>query len=160
MRSYSVPVRFIDGRLTMHLTSDMLVAFESRREIAGHIGLADRGLEYLVLDRYLEVLLRKPGALDRSEALHQARAQGACTAEHEAFWALAKQQLGESDWTNSPRRILLLPRYQRYADVIAGLRAAIALGTCSEDVAAWRRVTRRLGRRPRWSVTRSAFRHL
>ncbi|MFF7704516.1 hypothetical protein [Streptomyces lydicus] len=41
------------------------------------------------------MLLRKRGALDRSEALHQARAEGTFTAEHEAFWAMAQQQLGE-----------------------------------------------------------------
>lgn len=73
----------------------MLVAFDNRREIARHARLADCGLEHrvlehlllehLVLDRYLEVLLRKPRALDRSEALHQARAEGTFTAEHGAF---------------------------------------------------------------------------
>ncbi|MFJ9566062.1 IS21 family transposase [Streptomyces fuscichromogenes] len=136
MCSYSVPVRFIDRKVAVHLTGDMLVVFDNRREIARHVRLAGRGLEHLVLDHYLEVLLRKPGALDRSEALHQARAEGTFTAEHEAFWALAKQQLGEIDGTKSLVRILLLHRHQQHSDVIAGLRAAIALGTCSEDVVA------------------------
>ncbi|WP_323184156.1 Mu transposase domain-containing protein [Streptomyces canus] len=33
MCSYSVPVRFIDRKVTVHLTGDMLVVFEIRREI-------------------------------------------------------------------------------------------------------------------------------
>lgn len=83
-------VRFIDRKVTVHLTGDTLVAFDNRREIARHARLADCGLEHLVLehlvlDRYLEVLLRKPRALDRSEALHQARAEDTFTAEHGAF---------------------------------------------------------------------------
>ncbi|MEV6501529.1 IS21 family transposase [Streptomyces prunicolor] len=150
MCSYSVPVRFIDRKVTVHLTGDTLVVFEGRREIARHARLAGRGLEHLVLDHYLEVLLRKPGALDRSEALHQARAEGTFTAAHEAFWAMAKQQLGESDGTAALVRVLLLHRHQQHADVIAGLRTAVALGTCSEDVVALeaRKTAQAAGRAP------------
>lgn len=148
MCSYSVPVRFIDRKVTVHLTGDMLVVFEGRREIARHARLAGRGLEHLVLDHYLEVLLRKPGPLDRSEALHQARAEDTFTAAHEAFWVMAKQQLGESDGTAALVRILLLHRHQQHADVIAGLRAAVALGTCSEDVVALEAPQGRPGGRP------------
>ncbi|MCX5554443.1 hypothetical protein [Streptomyces sp. NBC_00038] len=124
MCSYSVPVRFIDRKVTVHLTGDTLVVYDNRCEIARHARLADRGLEHLALDHYLEVLLRKPGALDRSEALHQARAEGAFTAEHEAFWAMAQQQLGEIEGTKTLVRILLLHRHQQHADVLAGRRRA------------------------------------
>ncbi|MFD3504063.1 hypothetical protein [Streptomyces sp. NPDC058678] len=40
MCSYSVPVRFIDRKVTVHLTGDTLVVFEGRREIARHARLA------------------------------------------------------------------------------------------------------------------------
>ncbi|XKK60584.1 IS21 family transposase [Streptomyces sp. ARC32] len=151
MCSYSVPARFIDRKVTVHLTGDRLVVFDGRREIARHARLAGRGLEHLVLDHhYLEVLLRKPGALDRSEALHQARARGTFTAAHEAFWAMAKQQLGEDDGTTALVRMLLLHRHQQHADVIAGLRAAVKLGSCSEDVVALeaRKAAKAAGRAP------------
>lgn len=136
MCTYSVPVRYIDRKVTVHLTGDCLVVFAGRREIARHPRLAGRGLERLVLDHYLEVLLLKPGALDRSEALHQARGEGTFTAEHEAFWAMAQQQLGESEGTKALVKALLLHRHLEHADVRAGLRAAITLGSCSEDVIA------------------------
>lgn len=97
MCSYSVPARFIDRKVTVHLAGDTLVVFDGRQEIARHARLAGRGLERLALDHYLEVLLHKPGVLDRSEALYQARVEGTFTAAHEAFWAMAKQQLGEDE---------------------------------------------------------------
>ncbi|WP_427925258.1 IS21 family transposase [Streptomyces sp. cg40] len=155
MCSYSVPVRFIDRKVTVHLTGDTLVVFDNRREIARHPRLAGRGLEHLLLDHYLEVLLRKPGALDRSEALHQARAEGTFTAAHEAFWAMAKQQLGEDDGTTALVRVLLLHRHQQHADMIAGLRAAVELGICSEDVVALeaRKAAQIAGRAPTVTAT-------
>ncbi|MFJ5032772.1 Mu transposase domain-containing protein [Streptomyces sp. NPDC088560] len=155
MCSYSVPVRFIDHKVTVHLTGDMLVVFAGRREIARHARLAGRGLEHLVLDHYLEVLLRKPGALDRSEALHQARAEGTFTAEHEAFRAMAQRQLREIDGTKALVRALLLHRHQQHADVLAGLRAAVDLGTCSDDVVALeaRKAAQAAGRAPTVTAT-------
>ncbi|MGA5454821.1 Mu transposase domain-containing protein, partial [Streptomyces umbrinus] len=155
MCSYSVPVRFIDRKVTVRLTGDALIVFDSQREIARHSRLAGRGLEHLVLDHYLEVLLRKPGALERSEALHQARTEGSFTAEHEAFWAMAKHQLGDSEGTTALVRVLLLHRHQQHADVLVGLRAAVELGTCSEDVVALeaRKAAQAAGRAPTVTAT-------
>ncbi|WP_420802705.1 Mu transposase domain-containing protein [Streptomyces cavernae] len=91
MCRYSVPVRFIDRKVTVTLTCDDLTVYDGRREIARHRRLTGRGAEHLVLDHYLEALLTKPGALERSEALHEARADGAFTAVHEAFWARGQE---------------------------------------------------------------------
>ena len=41
-------------------------------------------------DHYLEVLVRKPGALPGATALAQAREQGAFTPTHQAFWTAAR----------------------------------------------------------------------
>lgn len=98
--------------------------------------LTGRGAEHLVLDHYLEALLTKPGALERSEALHQARAEGTFTAVHEAFWAAAKKALGDTEGTKSLVKVLLLHRHQQHADVVTGIRAALAAGTFNEDVIA------------------------
>ncbi|MEV0227135.1 hypothetical protein [Streptomyces sp. NPDC050704] len=101
MCRYSVPVRFIDRRVTVTLTCDDMAAYDGRREIARHRRLAGRGAEHLVLDHYLEALLTKPGALERSEALHQAHAEGTFAAVHEAFWAAAKKALGDIEGTKA-----------------------------------------------------------
>ena len=43
-----------------------------------------------MLDHFLEVLGRKPGALPGSSALAQARSGGGFTAVHERFWQRAR----------------------------------------------------------------------
>jgi hypothetical protein len=74
--------------------------------------------------------------MERSEALHQAGTEGTFTAVHEAFWAAAKKALGDIEGTNSLVKVLLLHRHQQHADVVTGIRAALAAGTFNEDVIA------------------------
>jgi len=90
----------------------------------------------LVLDHYLEVLFRKPGALPGSTPLSQARATGQFTAAHEAFWAAARAAHGDGDGSRALVEVLLLHRNLAHADVVAGLHAALAVGATSADVVA------------------------
>ena len=57
------------------------------------------GQQVVLLDHYLEVLARKPGALPGATALAQARAAGTFTRAHDAFWALARKQAGDGGGT-------------------------------------------------------------
>ena len=75
----------------------------------------------LVLDHYLEVLERKPGALPGATALAQARKSGAFTAAHEAFWAAARRPTVTPQGTRELIDVLLLHRHLAHADVVAGL---------------------------------------
>ena len=68
--------------------------------------------EILLLDHYLEVLVRKPGALPGATALVQARAAGTFTAAHEAFWAAARKAHGDGGGTRALVEVLLLHRHQ------------------------------------------------
>ncbi|MER7181526.1 hypothetical protein ABT404_18915 [Streptomyces hyaluromycini] len=156
MCRYSVPVRFIDRKVTVTLTCDDLTVYDGRREVAPHRRLTGRGAEHLVLDHYLEALLTKPGALERSEALHQARAEGTFTVVHEAFWAAAKKTLGDIEGTKILVKVLLLHRHQQHADVVTRIRTALAAGTFNEDVIALeaRKAAQAAGRAP--TVTASA----
>ena len=63
-----------------------------------------------MLDHYLEVLLRKPGALPCAIALAQARAAGRFTATHERFWRRARQRLGDAAGT---RALIEVPLWHR-----------------------------------------------
>jgi hypothetical protein len=85
--TYSVPARFIGHRLRALLRADELVVFHGRQVVARHERSTVKGSTTVVLDHYLEILARKPGALPGSTALAQARKAGVLTAEHEAFWA-------------------------------------------------------------------------
>jgi transposase len=133
---YSVPARMIGWRARVRLTANELRAFDGSELVAVHPRLAAAGAEHLVLDHYLEILLRKPGALPGSVPLAQARAAGAFTAAHEAFWAAARSRLGDGAGTRALIEVLLLHRRMPAAAVTAGITAALAAGTCSPDVVA------------------------
>jgi hypothetical protein len=133
---YSVPARLIDSRVRVSLTANELRVFDGSRLVAVHPRLAAAGAEHLELDHYLEILARKPGALPGSVPLAQARAAGSFTAAHDALWAAARSRLGDGPGTRALIEVLLLHRRMPAAAVIAGIRTALAAGTCSPDVVA------------------------
>jgi hypothetical protein len=118
------------------LRASELVVFEGRRQVARHERATVRGSQSLVLDHYLEVLVRKPGALAGATALVQARAAGTFTAAHEAFWAVARKTHGDSGGTRALVEVLLLHRHHTHADAVAGITAALTVGAVSPDVVA------------------------
>jgi transposase len=133
---YSVPARLIGSRVRIRLTANELEVFDGSRKVAVHPRLAAAGAEHLDLDHYLEILLRKPGALPGSVPLAQARAAGTFTAAHEALWSRARARLGDGPGTRALIEVLLLHRRLPAASVAAGITAALDAGTCSPDVIA------------------------
>jgi len=101
-----------------------------------HPRLTASGAEHLDLDHYLEILLRKPGALPGSVPLAQARAAGTFTAAHQRLWDAARARLGDGPGTRALIEVLLLHRRLPAASVRAGITAALGAGTCSPDVVA------------------------
>jgi hypothetical protein len=67
------------------LRASHLVVYDGRTEIARHERSVVKKSHMLVLDHYLEVQLRKPGAMPGSTALAQARESGVFTMAHQAF---------------------------------------------------------------------------
>ncbi len=133
---YSVPAHLIGRRIRAVLRASELIVFDGRKQIARHERATVRGSQTLVLDHYLEVLVRKPGAMPGATALVQARAAGTFTTAHEAFWAAARKNLGDSGGTRALVEVLLLHRHHRHADVVAGITAALGIGVVSPDVVA------------------------
>jgi len=68
--------------------------------------------------------------------LAKARAAGQFTATHVAFWAAARKALGDADGTLALVEVLLLHRHLPHAAVVAGIAAALAVGSISPDVVA------------------------
>jgi transposase len=133
---YSVPARFIGLTVRVMLRASHLVILDGRTEIARHERSVVKKSQTLVLDHYLEVLLRKPGAMSGSTALAQAREAGVFTMAHEAFWAAAVKAHGEAAGTRALIDVLLLHRRLPAADVIAGITIALHPGATSADVVA------------------------
>ena len=136
MNRYSVPVRLIGRQVRVVLRSSELVIYDGRREAARHERMTARGGETLVLDHYLEALMRKPGAMAGPVPLDQARAAGAFTGAHEALWSAARRASGEPAATRALIDVLLLHRHMDTADVITGITAALPVGAHAADVVA------------------------
>jgi transposase len=133
---YSVPARLINRRVRVILRSNEVIVFDGRTEVARHERSSRKGSQILLLDHYLEVLKYKPGALPGATALVQARANGAFTNVHEAFWAAARKAHGDGPGTRELIEVLLLHRHMTHADVVAGLQAALSVGASNADVVA------------------------
>jgi hypothetical protein len=107
---YSVLARYARRRLEVRLGATSLTVYDGATIIAQHARSLHKYSEDLILDHYLEVLCRKPGALAGSTALAAARAAGAFTADHQQFWETARRRLGDGPGTRALIGVLLLHR--------------------------------------------------
>jgi transposase len=133
---YSVPAGLSRRRVEVRLGARSFEVIADGRVVARHCRSLHKGSEDLILDHYLEVLLRKPGALPGSTALAQARASGTFAAAHEAFWEAARRRLGDGAGTRALCMVLLLHRSLPAGAVTAGMVAALAVGSVDPDVVA------------------------
>jgi hypothetical protein len=104
--------------------------------VAEHTRALGRGSESLLLDHYLEVLIRKPGALAGATALVTARAGGAFTPVHQQFWDAARARHGDGPGTRALIGVLLLHRTLSASQVEIGMRAALRLNRLDPDLVA------------------------
>jgi len=135
---YSVPVRLAGRRVQVRLGAHQLEVLDpaSGRVVAVHQRSLHKHTQDLVLDHYLEVLARKPGALGGAAALKQAREQGVFTATHDRFWTAARHARGDGAGTRALVEVLLLHRTLPADTVIAGMTAAARLDSCDPDLVA------------------------
>jgi transposase len=133
---YSVPARLAGRRLEVRLGAATVRAFEAGKLVAEHTRSLHKGTEDLLLDHYLEVLTRKPGALAGSTALASARASGTFTSTHQRFWDAARRRLGDGPGTRALAGVLLLHRTLPARAVTAGMDAAVLIGNFDPDLVA------------------------
>ena len=133
---YSVPAGLSRRRVEVRLGARSFCVIADGKVVARHQRSLHKGEEELVLDHYLEILVRKPGALPGSTALSQARASGAFGATHDAFWEAARRRLGDGAGTRALIGVLLLHRSLPAEAVVAGMAAALRIGSLDPDVVA------------------------
>lgn len=104
--------------------------------VATHVRSLHKNTQDLVLDHYLEVLARRPGALPAATALVTARAAGLFTDGHDLFWAAARRQHGDSAGTRALIEVLLAHRRLPTEAVLAGMATAVRLGRLEADLVA------------------------
>lgn len=133
---YSVPARYAGARLDVALGATSVRVLHGGKVVAEHVRSLHKGSQDLVLDHYLEVLTRKPGALAGSSALATARARKMFTPVHEAYWKAARARLGDGPGTRALIEALLLHRTLPTHAVLAGIGEATAAGAFDADVIA------------------------
>ncbi len=136
MNTYSVPAKYVGRQVRVLLHASELVVYDGRTEVARHERLMTKGGTRVDLDHYLEVLLRKPGALSGATALEQARATGRFTPVHDAWWAAACGAHGDAAGTRALVEVLLLHRHLPHEQVVAGIAAALDAGALTADAVA------------------------
>lgn len=130
---YSVPVRYVRQRLDVRVGAETIEVLDGARVVARH-GRGRKGDEVLVLDHYLEVLARKPGAMLSATPLARARASGAFTATHQRFWNQARRRLGDAAGTRAMVEVLLAHRTMTADAVVAGMTRALSAGSIDPAV--------------------------
>jgi hypothetical protein len=125
---YSVPARFSGRKLPVRLGASHLDVLDGSKVVARHRRSLHKGTETLTLDHYLEILIRKPGALPGATALAQARASGAFTDAHQTFWDAARRRLGDQAGTRALIDVLLAHRRLPTEPIIEALAAANTAG--------------------------------
>jgi transposase len=133
---YSVPARLAGQVVMVALGAEILTVSHRNTVITQHPRALHRKSETLNLDHYLEVLWKRPGGFPGSTALAQARATGRFRPEHQQFWDLARQKLGDRDGTRALCEILLLHRTHTTDQVMIGITAAIKIGNLDPGVVA------------------------
>lgn len=133
---YSVPASYAGRRVQVRLGADTVSAYDGARVIASHVRSLHKGTEDLVLDHYLDVLTRKPGAFAGATALATARANGSFTPAHQSFWDAARRALGDKGGTQVLIGALLLHRTLPVSAVQAGMTEAVATGRFSPELLA------------------------
>lgn len=136
MNKYSVPARLVGRQVRVLLHASHLDIYDGHSAIARHERLMTKGGVRLDLDHYLEILLRKPGALPGATALEQARKAGRFTPIHQEWWSAACKTHGDVSGTRALIEVLLLHRHLPHEHIVAGLAASLHAGAHTADVVA------------------------
>ena len=125
---YSVPVRLVGTKVAARVGAREIEVLVDGRTVATHPRLRGSQLRSARLDHYLELLKRKPGALEHSLALRQEREQGRWPECFDELWTLLRERVGASEAARQIVDVLLLCRDHAPEIVELAVRGALAAG--------------------------------
>lgn len=127
---YSVPLR-VGVEVQAKVYPANVDIWHQGRRVAWHERSFGRFQKVLDLEHYLEVLMKKPGALAGSTPLEQWRAQGRWPASYDQFWETLKKRQGKQDGTRAMIEVIMLGREHGYQRLEQAVSQALELG-CSD----------------------------
>ena len=98
------------------------------KSVARHERSFGRSQKVLDLEHYLEVLLKKPGALAGSTPLEQWRAKGRWPESYDTFWKILKERHGKLEGTRAMVELILLGRKHGYPELEEAVSQALDIG--------------------------------
>jgi transposase len=125
---YSVPVALAGLKVSARVGAREITINHSGREVARHERLHGKYGTSAQLDHYLELLARKPGALEHSVALAQERDRGGWPGCFDELWAALHDRYGRSDAARQMVDVVLLCREHGPVAVELAVRGALAAG--------------------------------
>jgi transposase len=125
---YSVPVALAGLKVSARVGAREITISHGGRVIARHERLHGKFATSAQLDHYLELLARKPGALEHSVALSQERGRGAWPACFDALWAALTDRYGRSEAARQMVDVVLLCRAHGPERVELAVRGALTAG--------------------------------
>lgn len=125
---YSVPVSLAGLRVSARIGAREIVFHHDGREVACHPRLQGSFGTSAKLDHYLELLKRKPGALERSLPLRQERERGAWPSCFDELWRAIATRVGPSEAARQMVDVLLLVREHGARRTELAVRGALAAG--------------------------------
>ncbi len=125
---YSVPIRLRQMKVEVRLHARRVEFMHGGVNVAVHERLQGLHGESLLLDHYLELLWRKPGALARSRALVQARSAGEWPREYDLLWRALKERYGDADGTRQFLDVLMMHRKWPCNEVHRAVQRALEYG--------------------------------
>ena len=125
---YSVPVRLVGLRVLARVGAREVQVWHEGREVARHPRLRGSQQRSARLDHYLELLQKKPGALEHSLALRQEREQGRWPECFDQFWRAIAGKVGPSEAARQMVDVLMLCREHRPGTVELAVRGALTAG--------------------------------
>lgn len=127
---YSVPVRLAGRLVEMRLDARQITVVHDGKVAAVHDRLYGRHGQSLHLDHYLELLERKPGALEGATPLVQARQAGTWPEQYDRLWGVLQERYGATEAARQMVDVVMLHRQSRPADVHTAVGLALEYGCC------------------------------
>ena len=125
---YSVPVRLVGSRVSARVGAREIQVLADGQVVARHPRLRGSQLRSAKLDHYLDLLARKPGALEHSLALRQEREHGQWPGCFDEFWAALSGKVEPSEAARQVVDVLLLCREHDPKVVELAVRGALTAG--------------------------------
>jgi transposase len=125
---YSVPVALAGLKVSARVGAREITISRGGQLVARHQRLHGKFATSAQLDHYLELLRRKPGALEHSVALAQERDRGAWPAAYDVLWAALAERYGRSEAAAQMVDVVLLCREHGPEGTELAVRGALAAG--------------------------------